>query len=222
MQRVRAVDERPPLDSLRALIEESALPLADDLPPMAAGLFGYLGYDMVRLMERLPEPNPDVLGGPGRHPDPPDRDGGVRRREGRDLAHHARAPAGRASRPRRPTRRALARLDEVDGGARAPPAARRPQRSDTRSHFEPPVSNTTPDEFEAMVAQAKDYIRAGDIFQVVLSQRFEAPFPLPRLRALPLAAAGQSGAVPLLSRFRGFPDRLLVARKSWCACATAR
>ena len=40
-------------------------------------------------------------------------------------------------------------------------------------------SNTTPDEFFAMVARAKDYIAAGDIFQVVLSQRFEAPFPLP-------------------------------------------
>jgi anthranilate synthase component 1 len=57
-------DERPPLESLRALIGESALPLADDLPPMAAGLFGYLGYDMVRQMERLPAPNPDALGVP--------------------------------------------------------------------------------------------------------------------------------------------------------------
>src|SRR5918993_5364326 len=50
-----------PLDSLRALIAESAIPLPDTLPPMAAGLFGYLGYDMVRQMERLPEPNADVL-----------------------------------------------------------------------------------------------------------------------------------------------------------------
>jgi anthranilate synthase component 1 len=58
------LDERPPLESLRALIGESALPLADDLPPMAAGLFGYLGYDMVRQMERLPAPNPDALGVP--------------------------------------------------------------------------------------------------------------------------------------------------------------
>ena len=42
----------------------------------------------------------------------------------------------------------------------------------------PPTSNTTPDEFKAMVARAKEYIAAGDIFQVVLSQRFEAPFTL--------------------------------------------
>ena len=48
-------DERPALDSLRALIADSAIPDAgDDLPPMAAGLFGALGYDMIRLMERLP------------------------------------------------------------------------------------------------------------------------------------------------------------------------
>src|SRR3954468_23231591 len=55
------VEQGPPLESLRALIAESALPLGEDLPPMAAGLFGYLGYDMVRLMERLPAPNTDVL-----------------------------------------------------------------------------------------------------------------------------------------------------------------
>jgi anthranilate synthase component 1 len=42
-----------------------------------------------------------------------------------------------------------------------------------------PVSNTSPDEYEAMVARAKEYIAAGDIFQVVLSQRFAVPFKLP-------------------------------------------
>ena len=40
------------LGSLRALIEESRIPLPEDLPPMAAGVFGYMGYDMVRVMER--------------------------------------------------------------------------------------------------------------------------------------------------------------------------
>ena len=42
-----------------------------------------------------------------------------------------------------------------------------------------PASNTTPAEYERMVQAAKEYIAAGDIFQVVLSQRFEAPFELP-------------------------------------------
>src|SRR5674476_892279 len=54
----------PPLKALRALIVESRIDLPDSLPPMAAGVFGYLGYDMVRLMEELPPPNPDPIGIP--------------------------------------------------------------------------------------------------------------------------------------------------------------
>ncbi|MEM6422822.1 MAG: anthranilate synthase component I, partial [Pseudomonadota bacterium] len=52
------------LASLRHLIAESRIDLPPGMPPMAAGLFGYLGYDMIRLVERLPEPNPDPLGLP--------------------------------------------------------------------------------------------------------------------------------------------------------------
>ncbi|MFN7230349.1 MAG: anthranilate synthase component I, partial [Brevundimonas sp.] len=48
-------DDRPVLDSLRALIAETRLRLPEDLPPMAAGLFGVFGYDMVRLLEPLGE-----------------------------------------------------------------------------------------------------------------------------------------------------------------------
>src|SRR5262249_39651080 len=47
------LDERPALASLRALVEESRLEIPSDLPPMAAGLFGVFGYDMVRLVEPL-------------------------------------------------------------------------------------------------------------------------------------------------------------------------
>src|SRR5665213_1739769 len=54
----------PPLTALRSLIAESRIELPDSLPPMAAGVFGYLGYDMVRLMEELPPPNPDPIGIP--------------------------------------------------------------------------------------------------------------------------------------------------------------
>src|SRR5579862_3066592 len=43
-----------PLASLRALIAESRIETPESLPPMAAGVFGYLGYDLVRQMERLP------------------------------------------------------------------------------------------------------------------------------------------------------------------------
>ena len=53
-----------PLTSLRALIAESRIALPEGLPPIAAGLFGYLGYDMIRLVEHLPHINPDPLGLP--------------------------------------------------------------------------------------------------------------------------------------------------------------
>jgi anthranilate synthase component 1 len=54
----------PPLTALRAFINESRFALPEGLPPMAAGVFGYLSYDMVRLMEELPRPNPDPIGIP--------------------------------------------------------------------------------------------------------------------------------------------------------------
>ncbi len=53
-----------PLEALRTLLAESRIPLSEDAPPMSAGVFGYIGYDMVRLMEELPAQNPDTLGMP--------------------------------------------------------------------------------------------------------------------------------------------------------------
>src|SRR3546814_18585824 len=52
------------LDSFRAVLAESAIDLPSGMPPLAAGLFGYMSYDMVRLMEKLPDANPDILGVP--------------------------------------------------------------------------------------------------------------------------------------------------------------
>jgi anthranilate synthase component I len=172
-----APDERPPLDSLRALIAESAIDLDHDLPPMSAGLFGYLGYDMVRLMERLPAPNPDALGVP---------DAVMIRptvmivfdavRDEISLITPIRPREGVAAKAA--YEGALARLESVMWALERPLPVE--DRIDPRRiAFSAQTSNTSPAEFEAMVARAKDYIRAGDIFQVVLSQRFEAPFPLP-------------------------------------------
>src|SRR6202035_4030092 len=57
-------EPQPALDSLKALIEECGVEPPAPLPPMASGLFGYMGYNMVGLMERLPDRNPDTLGIP--------------------------------------------------------------------------------------------------------------------------------------------------------------
>ena len=56
--------EGRPLETLRLLIRECQMELPPGLPPMASGLFGFLGYDMVRDMERLPDTNPDPIGLP--------------------------------------------------------------------------------------------------------------------------------------------------------------
>ena len=84
-----------------------------------------------------------------------------------------------------------------------------------------PLSNTAPEEFKRMVLRAKEYIAAGDIFQVVLSQRFEAPFalaPFALYRALrrvnprPICSFSIAAALPSPAP----------ARKSWSRPAAAR
>lgn len=173
-------DPRPAFESLRALLDESAIPDADtetDLPPMAAGVFGYLGYDMVRLMERLPDPKDTGTGVPDAILTRPTLM--VVFDSVRDEIHVV-TPV--RHQPGVPARAAHERaLDRLDAVVRALEGPLPPEAAiDVAALPEPAiVSNTTEAEFHAMVATAQDYIRAGDIFQVVLSQRFEAPFQLP-------------------------------------------
>jgi anthranilate synthase component 1 len=165
-----------PIKSLRKLLARSALDLPLDLPPMAAGVFGYLGYDMVRFMERLPAKAPDPLGTPDALLVRPTVIAvfdnvtseitlvtPARQRAGQGAAQAYKAAQTRLER----TWRALAR-----------PLPRRP--TPTASHQDvAPRSNTTPEEYRGLVEKCKNYTRAGDIFQVVPSQRFSAPFTLP-------------------------------------------
>jgi anthranilate synthase component I len=173
-----------PLKSLRKLLARSALKLPSSLPPMAAGLFGYLGYDMARFIERLPDNAPDPIGTP---------DALLVRptvicvfdnvtseitlvTPARTRATQSAAQAYEAARTR------LERVLRTLGRPL-------PRRSAARAQGAPiePRSNTTPDEYRALVARCKDYCRAGDVFQVVPSQRFSAPFaeaPFALYRAL--------------------------------------
>ena len=176
----------PALDSLRALIAASRIDLPPELPPMAAGLFGYLGYDMIRLVERLPEPNPDPLGLPDAILLRPSLVAIVD--NVRDLVtlvapvwHDAAVDAGTAYQGA--TARLAAALEAIE---RAPLHAT-PVTPVTAGAARPleAVSNTTHAEFIGMVERAKEYIRAGDVFQVVTSQRWAlaldvAPFALYR------------------------------------------
>jgi anthranilate synthase component I len=146
----------------------------DGLPPFSGGAVGFFGYDLVRTVEPLGEPNPDPLGLPDmalmvtdvllvfdhlRHELTilacafADDEGGI------DAAY-ARATEAIAD----VRRRLRAAVPVPDGPAIA----------------EPPefVSNMEREEFEAAVERIVEYVQAGDAFQVVPSQRFSAPAPV--------------------------------------------
>ncbi|GAA4476578.1 anthranilate synthase component I [Gluconacetobacter asukensis] len=168
-----------PLDSLRAIIRGSRMTLPAGLPPMTAGLFGYLGYDMVRQMEHLPNMPPDDL----------DLPEGVMIRPGlfaifdtvRDELILA-APV-RPSPDRAPEQVWQAAEDLIALARRtlSEPLALHEIRPDYTGPLEPPRSNFTREAFCDMVRRIQEYIAAGDAFQVVPSQRFSTPFTLPPL-----------------------------------------
>jgi anthranilate synthase component 1 len=165
----------PPLDSLRDLIAETRLDVPEGLPPMTGGLSGYLGYDMVRLMEALPDGNPDVLGIPDALLVRPSLfaifDGVT---DELTLAAPVYPKAGMSA----ASAYAAAELRLKDAALALDRPA--PKLVSPAGIPEPvPQSNMSKDAFLDSVARAKTYIEAGDAFQIVLSQRFEAPFTMP-------------------------------------------
>ena len=166
-----------PLTALRTLLAESQIDLPDDLPPMAAGLFGYLGYDMIRLVENLPDVNPDPIGLPDAVMMRPSVIVVIDGVKGEITVispvwtadgQNARAAYNQAA------ERVMDAVGDLD----------RTVSSDIRDLGDRDcpsnaVSNTSKDDYFKVVEKAKDYIRAGDIFQVVPSQRWTQDFKLP-------------------------------------------
>ncbi|WP_088342494.1 MULTISPECIES: anthranilate synthase component I [Rhodomicrobium] len=165
------------LASLRELLAESRMELPASLPPMALGVFGYMGYDTVRLIESLPEPNPDPIGIP---------DAVLIRPTVMAIFDNVKDEIFVVT-PVRPQKRqtaktawsrAVDRLSAVVDALDAP-LAHSAAPNGASLAVPQATSNTTPRQYETMVKKAKEYIAAGDVFQVVLSQRFSAPFDLP-------------------------------------------
>jgi len=165
----------PPLDALRRIVQQSQIDMPAGLPPQSAGIYGYLGYEMVRYMEDLPAPATEGLGLPET----------ILMRPSLlaifdTLKDELYLTAPIYPRPGISSQQAFeaaeSRLDDATARlSRALPTAA------AFNAVEPVTvtSNTTREDYLAMVGRAQDYIRAGDIFQVVLSQRFEAEFNLP-------------------------------------------
>ena len=169
-----------PLEHLRQLIQESRLKLPIGLPPMIAGLFGYLGYDMVRQMEYLPDAPIDDLNLPE----------GILMRPGLfavfdtvtdDLILAAPVRPLEGETVRQAWERAHALLQQAQNCLKGALPELLVASLSSSQTLPAPISTFSKQEFCDLVEKIRDYIAAGDAFQVVPSQRFSMPFPLSSL-----------------------------------------
>ena len=165
-----------PLQTLRDLLAECRIEMPEGLPPVAAGLFGYLGYDMIRLVEHLPDMNPDPLGLPDAELIRPSVVAVLDGVKGEVTVVAPAWVAGGLSARAAYAQAAERVMDSLRDLDRAPSAAR---DFGEASPVGPATSNFSHADYKAAVEKAKDYIRAGDIFQVVPSQRWAQRFTLP-------------------------------------------
>jgi anthranilate synthase component 1 len=149
----------------------------EGLPPFAGGAVGIFGYDLVRTVEPLGEPNPDPLGLP---------DMALIVTESLLAFDHLRheltvlsyAFVGEDGDVERAYGRAAERIEDVRARLREPvPAPSAPKRAGPPGGVEF-RSNVTREQFESTVERIIEYVHAGDAFQVVPSQRFSAPAPV--------------------------------------------
>jgi anthranilate synthase component 1 len=169
--------EGNPLDELRALIEECRIDMPADLPAAAAGLFGYLGYDMIRLVEHLPNINPDPIGVPDAVMIRPTVVAVLDGVKGEvTLVSPAWINSGLTARAAyaQAAERVMDALRDLER-----PVSSTHRELSGAAHVGAPASNFTKEGYLAAVEKAKEYIKAGDIFQVVPAQRWAQDFTLP-------------------------------------------
>ena len=189
-----------PLAAVRTLARRLRTPRAPGLPPLTGGLVGYLGYDVVRRLERLPETAVDDLGMPE-----------LAMTLVTDLAvldHHdatvllianafARTPEAYAD--------AVGRLDAMATALTraSPPGVAELTTADPATVYDAVTSNMAPGEYEAGVEAVREHVRAGDVFQTVLSQRFSRPTDVDALDLYRVLRASNPSPYMYLLRFAG-------------------
>ncbi|WP_394646452.1 anthranilate synthase component I family protein [uncultured Sphingomonas sp.] len=165
----------PTLTALRDLVASIRMDVPAELPRAFACLVGYFGYETIGLVETLPTPEADALGLPDLMFVRPtvilmfDR-------LADELFLVAPVWPDATRSPSALVEAAQERLDAVEARLAAATLPPRPRVEPALPDLAPVLA---PGAYAAMVARAKEYIAAGDIFQVVLAQRFTAPFPLP-------------------------------------------
>jgi len=165
-----------PLTALRALVAECRADVDPALPPALACLVGYFAYETIGLVETLPRPADNGLGTPDMLFVRPTV---VLVFDRLADALYIVAPvwAGQSGDPARALDAARDRIDATAAQLSRPAAFPAPDLADTAEIALNPVLPAG--RYREMVLRAKDYIVAGDIFQVVLAQRFTTPFTLP-------------------------------------------
>ena len=170
--------EDDPFQSLRQLIDDSRVDVPEDLPAMAAGMFGYFGYEMVNHMDQIPISNPKLI----------DVDTSRLMRPTIVVIFDRLKDQMLVCTPIRKSD-GLSPEDAWDAAearlAKTVKTLNTPLQAEEKLNVSGPLpeyqSNMEKSKFMAMVDRAVDYIKAGDIFQVVLSQRFSIPFDLPAI-----------------------------------------
>lgn len=162
-----------PLDTFRAIQSESAFKLPEGMPPMAAGLFGYLGYEMVRQVEHLPSDSPDPIGTPDAVMTRPTIIA-IFDQIGQEITIATPVYPDDNS-AQKAYDLACERIGAVERDLSLP--AQGGAISDVAVDPISPKLGTSVESFSERVEKAKAYIEAGDVFQVVIGQRLSAPLP---------------------------------------------
>ena len=167
------------IDSLRNILDESSMKFPEFLPPMSSGLFGYLGYEMIGLAEKIPQSNADRLNVPDSifiRPSVITIVDGVKD----EVTVVCPVWYNKFNDHEEAFQESKTLLDEVTAALSKPLSiAKRPmQIKETSGKLK---SNTTKDEYLSLVETAKESIKSGEIFQIVLSQRWEQDFFLPHI-----------------------------------------
>jgi anthranilate synthase component I len=165
------------LAALRTLVQSCRIDMPAELPPAFACLVGHFGYETIGLIEKLPRPPANPIGLPDMMFVRPTVVLVFDRLADRLYIASPIWPEG--GDPDRLMERALERIEGVAARLAQPvPAAARSRELPALPEPQPAISASR---YEQMVLKAKDYIAAGDIFQVVLAQRFTLPFTLPAI-----------------------------------------